>query len=304
MGIAICPDDGLDMHTLMKNADTALFRAKDAGRNTYQFYEADMNADAFERLRLEGKMHRALEKQELRLHYQPQVDLVTGRPVCLEALVRWEDPGEGTIPPEKFIPIAEENGLILQYGEWVLRTACRQCRAWFDAGYNLRVAVNVSSVQFRQMGFAKTVSSVLSDTGLPAGLLELEITEGVIMRDIEASSHNLAEMNKLGVRIAIDDFGIGYSSLSYLKRFPIHVLKIDRSFVQNILTDPDDAAIAGAVASMAHSLNLEVVAEGVETAGQLEFIRSLKCHLAQGYLFSRPLDATSITDYLGYKMAA
>ncbi len=292
IGIALYPDDGEDAQTLLKNADTALHRAKEQGRNNYQFYTSTMNATALERLSLEGKLRHALEREEFVVYYQPQVSLSTGQIVGMEALVRWRHPDLGLIPPMKFIPLAEETGLIIPLGFWVLRTACAQNKAWQKAGYPpLRVAVNLSTRLFKQQTFIQVVAQTLHETGLDPDYLELELTEGIIMENIETTITTLKELKKMGVHISVDDFGTGYSSLAYLKRFPIDTLKIDRSFVLDITTDPDDAMIAMLIINVAHHLKLRVIAEGVETKEQLAFLRSHGCDEIQGYLFSRPLPA-------------
>lgn len=291
IGISLYPKDGHDSQALLKNADTAMYRAKDAGRNNFQFYASEMNARALDRLKLESGLRRALERGEFVLHYQPQVDIVTGGIVGVEALLRWAPPGQPVVFPVDFIPIAEETGLIMPIGEWVLRTACTQNKAWQTSGRfpKMKVAVNLSARQFKQQDIVKMVSRVLSQTGCDASSLELEITESVIMEDPEAAAQTLQNLSDMGVHLSIDDFGTGYSSLSYLKRFPINSLKIDRSFVRDITIDADDAAIAKAVIALAHSLKLQVIAEGVETAEQMAFLREQRCDQIQGYYLSRPL---------------
>ncbi len=290
IGISLFPGDGADVTTLLKNADSALYRAKEQGRDNYQFYTQELTARALERLALEASLRHAVPRGELRLHYQPQVDLYSGRVVGMEALLRWQHPQRGLVPPAEFIPLAEESGLILPIGEWVLRTACARLKAWIDAGLpKIRVAVNLSSRQFNQKNLFDTVAGVLRDTGLDPHCLELELTESLIMRDPEAAIATLARLRSLGVYFSIDDFGTGYSSLSYLKRFPIDRIKIDQSFVRNITTAPEDAAVSQAIISLSHSLNLKTVAEGVETAEQREFLRSRQCDEVQGFHFSRPL---------------
>ena len=289
IGISLYPNDGTDAKILMKNADTAMYRAKQQGGNTCQFYQADMNAHALKRLELETQLRRAMERQEFVLHYQPQIDLNGGAIIGSEALIRWRRPGSDLIPPVEFIPLLEETGLIVPVGEWVLRTACAQHHAWRAAGLSpLRVAVNISGRQFNGSDLIETVRRVMRDTRMEPGFLEVEITESVIMKNAEKVVETLQILNSMGVRLAIDDFGTGYSSLSYLKRFPIDSLKIDQSFVRDITTDPDDAAIVTAIITMAHSLDIHVVAEGVETSEQLEFLRARGCDLMQGYYFSPP----------------
>jgi diguanylate cyclase (GGDEF)-like protein/PAS domain S-box-containing protein len=290
VGICAYPHDGGDVETLMRNADTAMYHAKQMGRNNYQFFTQAMNDAAHERLLLENDLRHALERGEFTLHFQPLLDVKSGAILGLEALVRWRHPERGMVPPSEFIPAAEETGLIGPLGEWVLQQACSQARAWHDAGYpKLQVSVNCSAQQFQREGLVETVGRVLRETGLPAARLDLEITESVIIQHSEEVVARFKRLDDMGVRIAIDDFGIGYSSLSYLKRFAIHQLKIDQSFVRDIHSDPDDAAIVSAIIAIAHSLGLQVVAEGVETAEQLAFLKSLGCDAAQGYYFSRPL---------------
>ncbi len=296
IGISVYPNDGRDAHELVKNADAAMYRAKELGKNNYQFFKSDMNARAFERLTLENSLRRALERDEFELHYQPQVDIGSGQVVGAEALIRWRHPEMGLISPDRFIPIAEETGMILPIGEWVLRTACVQNKAWQEAGYPpLHVAVNLSGRQFKQKNLLRMVEQVLSETALDAEYVELEITESVFMDQAAEAIATIGDMRKLGLRLSIDDFGTGYSSLSYLKRFPIDTLKIDRSFVHDITTDQDDAAIVKAVIALAHSLKLMVIAEGVETAEQLDFLREHGCDEIQGYYFSRPLTVAAFT---------
>jgi len=290
MGISLFPNDGQDVQTLLKNADAAMYRAKEQGRNHYQHYSPAMNVRTLERLALESSLRHALERKELLLHYQPRVDLDTGQITCVEALLRWQYPDLGIVPPNQFIPLAEETGLIIPIGEWVLRTACQQNKLWQTMGlFPIRVAVNLSPRQFEEKNFIETIATVLKDTGLDPNYLELELTENLLMKNAETSIATLRQLNAMEVQISVDDFGTGYSSLSYLRRFPIHALKIDQSFVRDITTDPDDSVIVTAMIILAHSLKLKVIAEGVETKEQLDFLRSLKCHEMQGYLFSRPL---------------
>ncbi len=299
IGIAIYPDDGDDPESLIKNADTAMYHAKRQGRNQCRFYDATLNESALQRLRLEAQLRRAIERRELRLHYQPQFDIATGRPCGVEALVRWESPELGTVPPMEFIPLAEESGLIIAIGEWVLRQACAQARAWQESGLDLsRVAVNISVLQFVQPGFVDLVRTILRETGLEARHLELEVTESLLTKDPEGAVRTLNELKSHGVQLAIDDFGTGYSSLSRLKQFPIDRLKIDRSFVQDVPRSHDDVAIAMAVIAMAESMGLKVVAEGVENAEQFEFLKAKHCHEIQGYYLSRPLPADEVTALL------
>ena len=290
IGISLFPDDGQDVERLLRAAEMAMYRAKEEGRNGYQLYQEKMNSRAQEMLLMESHLREALEKEQLVLHYQPQVVLSTGRHVGAEALLRWEHPERGLIGPDQFIPLAEETGLIVPIGEWVIRNACRQLKRWMDRGLPpMLIAVNVSARQFRQSNIIQLVSDILLETGLPPELLELEITESTIMNDVEAAIVTMENLNSLGVKIAIDDFGTGYSSLAYLKKFPIQKLKVDRTFVRDISCDPNDAGIVSAIIAMAHTLNLEVVAEGIETLDHLQFLQKTGCEVGQGYLFSRPV---------------
>jgi len=299
IGITLFPFDGDTADTLLKNADTAMYHAKDQGRNNYQFYNESMNATAFERLVLEANLRRALERQEFVLHYQPQVTLVDGKIFGAEALIRWRHPEMGLVPPVKFIPLAEETGLIVPIGEWALRTACEQARAWQNEGLPpVRIAVNVSSPQFADPGFVATVDEILRTTGLPPKNLDLEVTESILMGDAEASSACLRQLKQLGVWLSVDDFGTGYSSLSYLRRFSLDTLKVDRSFLLNVPDDPDHVAITSAIIALAHSLHLGVIAEGVESAEQVRFLRPQGCYSAQGFLFSRPVPAEEFRELL------
>jgi diguanylate cyclase (GGDEF)-like protein/PAS domain S-box-containing protein len=290
IGISLHPHDGIDAEDLLKNADTAVHFAKREGGGFYQFFTPQMNTAAHERLIMENSLRRALDRQEFVLHYQPQVDLESGIIVGTEALVRWLHPDMGLVPPAKFIPLAEDSGQIVALGEWVLRTACSQGRRWIDQGHeHLRVAVNLSARQFRQKNLVKLVESALVESGLPPTALELELTESLLMDDPDQAVGTLHELREMGVQFSVDDFGTGYSSLSRLKRFPIHKLKIDKSFVRDIASDANDAAIAQAVIALGHSLQLKVVAEGVETPEQLKFLRHHGCHSIQGYYFSPPV---------------
>ncbi len=292
VGITVYPDDGEQVDNLLRNADTAMYRAKGCGRNNYQFYVADMNVRARERLMLENALRRALVRDEFMLYYQPRVDIYSGRVIGAEALLRWRHPEMGLIPPTEFVPILEETGMILPVGEWALREACRQNRAWQTMGLPpIRVAVNLSARQFVQKDLAGTVEQVLADSGLSSAYLELEITEELLLEHSHANTVTLNKLRDLGVHISIDDFGTGYSSLSYLKRLPINTLKIDKSFVRDITRDSDGAAIASAIIAMACSLRLNVLAEGVETDEQLSFLRAQGCNEIQGYSFSHPLSA-------------
>ena len=289
-GISLYPGDGTSADTLLMNASTALYYAKLQGQNHYQFYDEDLNRDSLKNLKIENDLRHALERNELDLYYQPKIDLVSGKVNSVEALVRWRHPEIGMIPPDKFIPIAEETGLITSLGYWVLETACRQVRQWQDAGYeHLTVAVNLSAIQFRQHDLLEQVHNTLDATGICAHQLELEITESTIMNNIDTAASTMRALHCSGVRISIDDFGTGYSSLSHLKRFPINTVKIDRSFIRDITTDSDDAAIVSAIITMAHNMGLKVIAEGVETQEQLDFLRSRECEEVQGFLFSPPV---------------
>jgi diguanylate cyclase (GGDEF)-like protein len=293
IGITIYPSDSGDLDSLIKNADIAMYRAKDGGKNQYQFYTPALNATSLERLKMENSLRYALDRNEFVLHYQPKVNLATGTIVGAEVLLRWNHPELGLVPPGEFVPLLEETGLITPVGDWLLRAACRQNKAWRDAGLpEIHTAVNVSARQFQQNDLAKTVAQVLAETGLDPDGLELELTESILMQDPEHASEMLRKIQALGVtRIDIDDFGTGYSSLSYLKRFPISTVKIDQSFVRGIPDDGEDVAIAEAVIAMAHSLKLKVIAEGVETEQQLDFLRNEGCDEIQGYHFSPPLPA-------------
>ena len=300
IGVSIYPNDGEDALTLLRNADAALYRAKDLGKNTYQLYSPGMSAGAGEHIELEAALRRALLRDELVLHFQPQIALATRRIVGAEALLRWNRDGDESplLSPLHFIPLAEETGLIIPIGEWVLYHACRQARLWRDAGHaGLRVAVNLSDREFKKKNLIETVKHILKDTGLEADLLELELTEGIIMRNVDTTIDTLHELKAMGVQLSIDDFGTGYSSLSYLKRLPLDALKVDRSFVKDIPADPDDMAITAAIIAMAHNLRLNVVAEGVEDRHQLNFLREHQCDMVQGYLFSRPLPADKLADF-------
>ncbi|MDU0458119.1 MAG: EAL domain-containing protein [Geobacteraceae bacterium] len=292
IGIAVYPMDGEDSHTLLKHADLAMYQAKEQDRNNFQFFSRDMNIKVLERMMLENSMRKALEREEFFLVYQPQVDSRTGRITGMEALLRWQHPDLGLLAPDKFIYLAEENNFIIPLGEWVLRTACRQNKAWQNEGLPaVRIAVNLSAKQFGQYHLDQVIASTLLETGLEAEYLELEITESTIMKDAEQNTVILKKLKDMGISLAIDDFGTGYSSLSYLKHFPISRLKIDRSFVRDITTNTDDAAIAEIIIDIARTLKLNVIAEGVETRAQMQFLSFNNCVEMQGYLFSRPVRA-------------
>jgi diguanylate cyclase (GGDEF)-like protein/PAS domain S-box-containing protein len=290
IGISIYPEDGQNAETLIKNADTAMYHAKERGRNNLQFFKAEMNLKAVERQSVEGNLRRALERGEFLLHYQPKMNLITGELTGVEALIRWQQPDRGLVPPSQFVPIAEDCGLIVQIDRWVMREACRQAREWQDAGLPFkRISVNVSAAEFRSQAFLSAVSTTLRETGLEARYLDLELTEGVLMEDVEATVAILQSLKMMGLHIAVDDFGTGYSSLSYLRQFPIDVLKIDKSFVQHICGDTNDSAIVCAIIDMGKNLKQRVIAEGIETKEQLGFLRARHCEEGQGYLFCRPV---------------
>jgi len=292
IGVSTYPDNGEDAETLIKNADTAMYYAKQSGRDNCQFFRPDMGLNAVERQSLEGQLRYALERQELLLHYQPKVNLKTGAITSVEALVRWQHPERGLLLPGQFLTIAEDTGLILAIGQWVLREACRQTREWLDAGLlAVPVAVNISSLEFRSQHFLEDIQVALKDSSLDSNYLELELTETVLMRHADSTAYALRQLKAIGVRLAVDDFGTGYSSLSYLTRFPIDALKLDQSFVRDIIANRDDAIVVDAVISMGKSLKHRVIAEGVETLEQLAFLRAHGCDEGQGYYFSRPVVA-------------
>lgn len=299
IGITIYPFDGNNADILVKNADIAMYQAKRDGKNRYEFYNPDMNAASFRHFTIENKLREAIKREEFILYYQPQMDINTEKIVGIEALIRWQAPGQDLALPGKFMSIAEETGLIITIGEWILLKACSQNKAWQNTGFSpIPVAVNVSARQFKQQGLAEIVAQVLNETGLDPRFLEIELTESILMHDEELIMAKLGVFTAKGVRLSIDDFGTGYSSMRYLKRLPIHKLKIDKSFVDDITTDPSDRAISEAIITMAHSLQLKVIAEGVETKEQLKVLRSLGCDEAQGFLFYKPLPADKITDIL------
>jgi len=299
MGITVFPLDGENADSLLKNADSAMYNAKEQGRNNFQFYSESMNASSFKRLELETSMRKALDREEFVLYFQPQVSLLSGKMAGMEALIRWNHPQMGLVQPLDFIPLAEETGLIVSIGEWVMCAACIRNKALVDMGLEPgRVAVNISSLQFRRHSLVNMVKKALEVSGLDPGHLELELTESSIMKNMEVSAKILMELKSMGIGLAIDDFGTGYSSLAYLRRFPLDVLKIDRSFIKGIPEDHDGAAIAAAIIAMAHTLNLKVVAEGVETLEQLSFLREQGCDEVQGYLFSPAVPPEEIENYL------
>lgn len=299
IGITVFPDDASDMRSLLKNADTAMYRSKDKGGNCFQFYTSDMNAKAYEYLVLENDLRHALEREEFRLFFQPQIDLHTQNIIGVEALLRWEHPERGLLNPEEFIPFAEETGLVEPIGSWVLEKACKEAKQWQNLGLPaVRVAVNLSMRQFVAQDFVGHVANILKETELDADFLELEITERFLAHDVDQAEEILRDLHRLGVQLSVDDFGTGYSSLSYLKRYPLNTLKIDKSFVQDISTENDGKTIVEAIIAMGQSLKLNVIAEGVETDEQTCFLRAHSCDWVQGYLFSRPLSASDIIRWL------
>ena len=298
IGIAVFPNDASDPETLIKHADVAMYNAKDQGRGIYRYFSTDIHLQSVKRLTMECDLRAALERNELTLHYQPIVDTSSHEIVSAEALVRWQHPDLGMIPPLDFIPLAEVTGLIVPLGEQVLYMACRQNRIWQDSGFPpIRVSVNVSAYQFEKTDFVKTIKQVLRETKLDPKWLGLEITEGLMLRDTDSSIDTLNRLRELGLHISLDDFGTGYSSLSYLSRFPIDTLKIDQSFVREMTNDKDDAAITRAIIAMAHSLSLDTIAEGVETLEHVEFLKSERCSYLQGYHFSRPVAAEDFEQF-------
>jgi diguanylate cyclase (GGDEF)-like protein/PAS domain S-box-containing protein len=299
IGISLYPADGLDAETLMRNADTAMYHAKDSGRANFQYFTQHMNVAAQQRLSLENALRRALENGEFEVHYQPLYDLRDRSITGFEALVRWSPPGREMVMPSEFIAAAEESGLIVPLGEWVLREALRQARTWQSAGRPLMIAVNVSALQLSRPSFVERLRGLIEQTGIDAALVELEVTEGVIIEGAGDARESLDRIAAFGVGIAIDDFGTGYSGLAYLKRLPINTVKIDQSFVRDLTVDPDDAAIVTAIVAMSKSLGVDVVAEGVETEEQLAELKALGCHRAQGYLLAPPMPAAAITKLLG-----
>jgi diguanylate cyclase (GGDEF)-like protein/PAS domain S-box-containing protein len=299
IGISMYPEDGEDAETLIHNADIAMYHAKEAGRNKLEFFTVEMNRLAIERQSLECSLRSALEHQEFLLHYQPKVNLETSMITGCEALLRWRQPGRGFVPPTQFVSVAEECGLIVEIGQWVLREACRQTRVWQDGGLpRLPIAVNVSAVEFHDRNFINRIQTILRETGLAPQYLELELTEGVLMKDVECTTLALKELKMMGVQLTVDDFGTGYSSLSYLRQFPIDVLKIDQSFVKGITADPDDSILVSAIIQMGRSLKHRVIAEGIETPQQKAYLQQLNCTEGQGYLFSRPVAAAQFANLL------
>lgn len=296
IGIALYPNDGLDIDTLLKNAETAMYRnSHNHGSTMYHFYNNQMNTKAFERLTLENSLHRALEENQFKIFYQPQIDIKTGKIFGVEALLRWEHPTQGLIPPDKFIPISEDTGLIIPIGEWMLNNVCKQHRHWQRKEYApLKVSINLSAIQFEQLNLIDTITDALHNNNIPPELLTVEITETIAMQNINHTINLLTQLKKMNITIAIDDFGTGYSSLSYLKKLPIDLLKIDRSFVRDITNDEDDATIVATIILLATSLKLDVIAEGVETVEQLYFLSKHNCQKVQGYYFSKPMPALQL----------
>jgi len=297
IGVTLFPSDGKSVDELLMNADIAMYHAKSCGKNVYKFYDKKMNEHASERVTLLSDLRLALEREEFILHYQPKVDLLSGKVTSVEALVRWMHPRLGLLAPDKFIRLTEESGLIVELTGWVMRTACTQAKAWHDAGLAVRVAVNLSPYHFQRQDVKQAVFSVLGATGLPANLLEIELTESALMQNDEYTCRVLGELRDMGVTISVDDFGTGYSSLSYLHRFPIHTLKIDRTFILNMMKSSEDQAIVTAIIAMAKSLNMQIVAEGVETVDQLERLKGQGCHEIQGFLVSRPVNADHVAHF-------
>jgi EAL domain-containing protein (putative c-di-GMP-specific phosphodiesterase class I) len=303
LGISTYPNDGENADGLVANAETAMHNAKDSGRDNFRFYNADINLRAREQQSIEAGLHTALERQEFTLHYQPKLNLENGTITGVEALIRWQHPERGAVSPAQFIPIAEYSGLIIPISRWVLRQACHQARAWQKAGLPpLIMAVNISAVEFRQPGFLGAVRAVLEETQLEPRLLELELTEGALIQNVDLTVSTLLALKELGVRLAIDDFGTGYSSLSYLKQFPVDVLKIDQSFVKDI-GKPESDAIVSAIISMGQSLRFKIIAEGIETREQLDFLQTRQCEEGQGYYFSRPVTAEAFAALLAGGMS-
>ncbi len=299
IGISLYPADSAEPKILLRHAEEAMRRVKNEGRNAYRFYSEEMGAQTLARIELKMAIQRAIEDKEFKVYYQPQVDLRSNTVFCVEALVRWQHPEKGLISPAAFIPMAEETSLILPLGEWVLRMACRQLKLWRAQGLtSLRMAVNLSAVQFRQAQLPSLVQEILEETGINPSDLELEITESITLENIDKGIETMNKLDQLGVRFAVDDFGIGFSSLGYLRQFPIHTLKVDQSFIKDLATNADDAAITAAIIAMAHNLNLDVIAEGVESEAHLDFLREHQCHKVQGYYFSRPLPAEDLEKYL------
>lgn len=299
IGIAVYPDHGATAEALLKNSDAAMYYAKETGRNNFQFFTAELNESAHEKHTLALDLRHALERNQLILHYQPIMNMPDSEMSSMEVLLRWNHPKQGMVSPDKFIGLAEETGLIIPIGEWILETVCVQINRWLKQGYIVpRVAINLSGRQFRDKELVKNIAYILDKNGVSAKYISLEITESMLINDIEKTVETLTKMNEMGIEISIDDFGTGYSSLSYLKRFPIQTLKIDRSFVRDIVTDKNDLAIVTAIIAMAHSLEMKVIAEGIETKDQLKLLREKGCNHYQGYYFSRPVEAEKNRKFL------
>jgi diguanylate cyclase (GGDEF)-like protein len=294
IGLSVFPSDGETVVELMKTADSALSSAKELEKNSCQFYTADLNSKAFARFTLETSLRKAVERQQFVLMYQPQISLKSGEVTGVEALIRWVHPELGMIPPLEFIPLAEDSGLIIPIGEWVMTTAFCQCKQWQDMGYTIKTAINLSAAQFKSQGLIDSIKRVIAQSQVDPNLIEFEITESMLMNDAEGSIVLLEELSKLGATISIDDFGTGYSSLNYLKRFPVDVLKVDRSFVSDLANNEDDASIVKAIVTLAHNLDLEVVAEGVEEKEQLAYLKQLGCDIFQGYFVSKPVASDEV----------
>lgn len=302
-GIVIYPFDGADLQTLYKNADTAMYQAKESGKNCFLFFRQHMNEKMSEKLELENKLRKAIKNEEFIVYYQPLIDIRSMQVMGVEALVRWNHPTEGIIQPAKFIPVAEESGLILEIDEFVMRTACKQLKAWIDSDIKpITISLNLTSKEFQQANFTEILKEIIKDSGLRADFIEIEITESLIMKDIDVTLDILKDLKSIGVRISLDDFGTGYSSLNYLKRLPIDTIKIDKSFIDEITEDSKEEAIAESIIALAHKMNLSVVAEGIETQKQLEFIKEQKCDKAQGYYFSKPLPVDEIERLLSFPL--
>lgn len=303
IGISVYPLDSADMNSLCKNADIAMNQAKKQGRNRYQYYSESMNTSTIERFTIENKLRRALERNEFMLFYQPQIDISTGRIIGVEALIRWLQPDLVLVKPGKFIPVTEETGLIVPIGEWILRSACAQSKLWRDEGLEpFNITVNVSGVQFLQDAFIEMVAQALIDSGVDGSFLKLELTESILMKDLENSIRKMNLLRDMGVRISIDDFGTGYSCLNYLKRFPVEILKIDRSFIKDVEANSDDQSIVRAIIALAHNLNMKVIAEGVETKKQLGLLRGYGCDAAQGFLICPPIHPNSLKQFIKQRM--
>jgi len=299
IGITIFPGDASDANNLLKNADAAMYRAKDLGKANFQFFTSDLNEEVAERLTIKNGLIKALERDEFKVFYQPKVTLSTGQVDSVEALMRWDNPDLGMVSPARFIPVLEETGMVVEFGEWAIREACKQHRTWIDAGLPpIRIAVNLSARQLREISFVSVLQKVLHEAGVGPEGIEIEITESMIMSDTDSAIAALTELHGLGVRVAMDDFGTGYSSLSYLRKFPIDTIKIDGSFVADISTSADDAEIVRTIISMGQTLNKTIVAEGVETEEQLQLLRNFKCDQVQGYLFSRPVPGNELTEFI------